>query len=83
MAWEQGTTSIQALLAYLGRIDENQFNVGCDDEDTRNAAVIDDVMVELERRQDSCGGGYPFELTDRGTVLRDQNTVGAQSLIYR
>lgn len=70
-------------VVYLGRIDDNQFNVGCDDEDSRNAVILDDVMLELERRHDSCGGGYPFELTAMGTVLRDRKAACVQSSIYR
>ena len=83
IAWEQRTTSLQELLAYLGRIDENRFNVGCDDEDSRNSELLDDVMLELERRENSCAGGYPFELTTQGTVLKDKQAACVQSSIYR
>jgi hypothetical protein len=40
-------------------------------------------MLELERRSDCCGGGYPFELSGMGTVLRDRKDSSVKSSVYR
>lgn len=70
LAWDKGSVSSREISAYLGRLDENDHNIGCDDNDDVNADEIDEVMNEIERRSDACSGGYPFELTHEGTVLR-------------
>lgn len=70
LAWKNGTTSAREIVAYLGRLDENDRNIGCDDNDDENADELDEVMNEIERRRDACGDGYPFGLDPNGTVLR-------------
>lgn len=70
LAWRKSSTSAREILAYLGRLDDNDHNIGCDDNDDENAEELDEVMNEIERRQAACGGGYPFELGLDGTVLR-------------
>jgi len=84
LAWDQGYVSERQILAAMGRIDENDHNVGCDDNDDRNAEGLDEVMNEVERRAAACGNGYPFALEREGTVLRylpdDKNT---RSDVYR
>ena len=70
LAWDRGSVSTREIEAYLGRLDENDHNVGCDDNDDENADEIDEVMNEIERRSTACGGGYPFALDLEGTVLR-------------
>jgi len=70
LAWDKGSISAREIEAYLGRLGENDHNVGCDDNDDENADELDEVMNELERRAAACGTGYPFVLELQGTVLR-------------
>lgn len=70
LAWDKGSTSAREIAAYLGRVDDNDHNVGCDDNDDENAEEIDEVMNEIERRSSACGGSYPFQLDLEGTILR-------------
>lgn len=69
VAWENGRTSQREISAYLGRLDDNHNNIGCDDDDDTNLERLDEVMIEVERRGSACRGGYPFRLDDAGTVL--------------
>lgn len=70
LAWDKGSVSAREITAYLGRLDDNDHNVGCDDNADENADEIDEVMNEIERRSFACGSGYPFALDLEGTVLR-------------
>ncbi len=70
LAWDKGEVSEREIIAYLGRLEENDHNVGCDDNDDENADELDEVMNEVERRASACGKGYPFVLDQAGTVLR-------------
>ena len=70
LAWDKGSVSAREIEAYLGRLDDNDHNIGCDDNDDENADEIDEVMNEIERRASACGDGYPFALELEGTVLR-------------
>jgi hypothetical protein len=84
LCWVNGSTSKREIVAYLGRLDDNDDNVGCDDDDDKNSDSIDEVMVEIERRASACGSGYPFHLDTEGTVLRhDEENVVHQAQIYR
>jgi hypothetical protein len=74
LAWDKGKTSAREIVAYLGRLDDNDGNVGCDDDDDENAAELDEVMNEVDRRRDACKDGYPFVLELDGTVLRSAPT---------
>jgi len=70
LAWDKGSASSREVEAFLGRLGENDHNVGCDDNDDEVAEELDEVMNEIERRSAACGGGYPFMLESQGTVLR-------------
>ena len=70
LAWSKGSASAREIIAYLGRLDDNDHNIGCEDNDDENADELDEVMNEIERRNSACGEGYPFELELDGTVLR-------------
>jgi hypothetical protein len=73
LAHQNGSVSIREILAYLGRVSENDPNEGIDDEDDSNAETLDDVFVEIGRRITSCNAGYPFRLEMSGTVLRHES----------
>jgi hypothetical protein len=67
--------SAREIVAYLGRLDDNENNIGCDDDDDDNAALVDEMMNEVERRLTACDGHYPFCLNRKGTVLRFSDEV--------
>lgn len=48
------------IVKYLIQIDDNDINSGINDADEIIQNIIDDVMLEVERRFDACAGGYPF-----------------------
>jgi hypothetical protein len=84
LAWEDSAVSERNILAALGREDENDNNIGCDDNDDRNAEKLDGVMNELDRRATACGKGYPFETALQGTVLRYlDNDNDERAHVYR
>jgi hypothetical protein len=70
LAWQKGSVSSREIIAYLGRVDENDNNIGCDDNDDQHGEELDEVMNEIERRAQACGNGYPFALDRQGTVVR-------------
>lgn len=78
LAWCKGLVSAREIVAYLGREDDNDNNVGCDDNDDENAVELDETMNELERRSQACNEGYPFVLELEGTVLKCQFDEGNQ-----
>lgn len=83
LSWDLGQVSKREVLAYLGRLDDNEFNEGCDDEDDENSDQLDEVMNEVERREEACGSGYPFSLELEGTVLKDKKTENQRDILYR
>ncbi|MDC8449604.1 MAG: hypothetical protein LV473_14770 [Nitrospira sp.] len=84
LCWNTGSTSRREILADLGRVEENENNVGCDDVDDENSDVLDEVMIEIERRQAACGIGYPFKLDLAGTVLTyDPSPDKARASLYQ
>ncbi|TAJ91535.1 MAG: hypothetical protein EPO31_15175 [Gammaproteobacteria bacterium] len=83
LCWVRGSTSKREVVAYLGRVDDNDNNIGCDDNEDGNSDFLDEVMNEIERRVFACGVGYPFQLDLEGTVLRyNMNDDGERSIIY-
>lgn len=84
VSWDKGSASQREIIAYLGRVDDNEDNVGCDDDDDENSEFLDEVMNEIERRAVACGTGYPFSLDLKGSVLRhDAGANGERSVLYR
>ncbi len=85
LSWLRGTISERELIAYLGRNDDNYNNIGGEDSDDENEQTLDEVMNEIEWRAEACGSGYPFNLTDQGTVLHYNTPLDGnqRSLIYR
>lgn len=74
LCWSTGATSAQAIIRYLGRNEGNEGNEGqkrgCEDSDDDNSTELDIVMNEISLRAKACGGGYPFQLLEEGTVLK-------------
>lgn len=84
LCWVRGSTSQREIVACLGRIDDNDNNVGCTDDDDENAEILDEVMNEIERRAVACGTGYPFRLEMEGSVLhlKDGAQDATPSIVY-
>ncbi len=84
LCWINGSTSAREIVAYLGQIDDNHTNAGCNDDEDENAGVLDEVMNEIERRATACSSGYPFTLEMEGTVLKCSSleTEATQSIVY-
>ena len=71
LCWRTGVTSAQAIIRYLGRNEGNEGKKrGCEDSDDDNSTELDIVMNEISLRAKACGGGYPFQLLEEGTVLK-------------
>ncbi|MBN1459772.1 MAG: hypothetical protein JXA57_09545 [Armatimonadetes bacterium] len=84
LCWSRGSTSEREIIACLGRIDDNDNNVGCTDDDDENGETLIEVMNEIERRAVACGSGYPFRLEMEGSVLHleDGAQDTAPSIVY-
>lgn len=74
LAWKQGRASSREILAAIGRLDDNDHNIGCDDNADELADDLDEVMNEIERRHTACNGAYPFTLERAGTVLENRTS---------
>lgn len=85
LCWEQGSSSAREIVAALGRLDDNDHNVGADDNEARTTDYLDDVMNEVSRRAASCNAAYPFTLGLKGASLHYQvgTEADAKSIIYR
>lgn len=85
VAWECGKVSEREIVAYLGRIGDNEENEGVNDTEEKTTNLLPEVMNEIERRVVACRGGYPFELALEGTVLKydKQSEDTIESQVYR
>ncbi|MDH3890576.1 MAG: hypothetical protein OEV49_05795 [candidate division Zixibacteria bacterium] len=84
LCWIRGSTSESEIVADLGRLDDNETNDGCHDDEDKHAEMLDEVMNEIEHRETACGSGYPFTLDSTGTVLKCDcpDPENAQSIVY-
>ena len=85
LCWENGLSSEREIVAALGRIDDNEFNIGCEDDESIMTDYLDDVMNEIGRRESNCKKGYPFKLGLNGTSLHylKESEKDPKSIIYR
>ena len=85
VAWEYGRVSERDVIAYLGRVGDNEKNVGVNDTEEDTTNELEFVMNEIERRSSACRGGYPFTLSLEGTVLKYESASAQQveSQVYR
>ncbi len=79
LCWINGSTSAREIIAYLGRLDDNEDNEGCEDNEDKNTNLLDEVMIEIDRRASSCKSGYPFILESEGTVLKYTTTDAVET----
>lgn len=69
ICWRRGSTSTTALSRLLGRLAENDYSGGVPVEDEADGRV-EGAYEEIERRQEACRDGYPFEIAREGHRLR-------------
>ena len=83
MCWQQGTVSVTELAQALGRLAENDYSEGVPEEE-EIPSDIEDAYQEIERRTIACGGGYPFEVGEKGNFLTTISYSGnLQHLVYK
>jgi hypothetical protein len=76
--------SATEIQRYLGRIDENDNNVGIEDDDLINEGLSDAMMTEIGYRATACADGYPFKTDEAGSVLMRRDDVQpAKALVYQ
>lgn len=84
LALVHGRCSATEIQRYLGRIDDNDENVGIEDDDEENEKLSDAMMVEIGFRRDACPEGYPFRTDPTGSVLEIREDVDpAKAVLYR
>ncbi len=69
LCWQRGGTSATDLSRLLGRLAENDYSNGVPEEEEADGRV-EEAYGEIERRQEACRGGYPFEIDRDGHTLR-------------
>ena len=83
VCWEQGSTSTNVLSADLGRLDENDYSDGVPEEEEA-PQVVEAAYIEIERRQEACGDGYPFVIGEQGyTLCAKQDAGNHKHIIYK
>ena len=83
VCWEQGSTSINALSADLGRLDENDYSGGVPEEE-KIPQVVGEAYHEIERRKEACRDGYPFVIGEHGYTLHASQKAGNHKhIIYK
>ena len=83
VCWEQGSTSINALSANLGRLDENDYSGGVPVEE-KIPQVVEEAYHEIERRKEACRDGYPFVIGEHGYTLHTNSKVeNHKHIIYK
>ena len=83
VCWQRGNASVTELTQDLGRLDENDYSSGVPEED-EIPMYVQNAFLEIERREDACGGGYPFSLNQYGDSLQNlQGTNTAGHLFYK
>lgn len=67
--WKNGSASVNAVIAALGRLDENDYSEGVPVED-EITGYVEHAYREIEQRREACRGGYPFEIDSSGYTLK-------------
>ena len=83
VAWQTSSMSMTALTNDLKRIDENDYSDGVPEEE-ETARVAEEAYLEIERRGEACGNGYPFVTDQHGYMLRlNQGASNDKYFIYK
>ena len=81
--WRDSQTSATSLTRLLGRLDENDYSRGVPEEDEVHG-LVEEAYLEIERRQDVCGDGYPFVVERQGSILRSMDDeANFKHVIYK
>ncbi len=81
--WVDGRISRTDMIRFLSAVDDNldedgEEYTGCEAAEEKNERLLDEAMLEIEYREHSCNGGYPFGLDQTGTILKlRRNTEGS------
>ena len=83
VCWKHRSTSTTELSAALGRLDENDYSDGIPEEE-ETPRIVNEAYTEIERREEACRNGYPFEISRPGYTLRsDQDAGNHRHIIYK
>ena len=83
LAWQRNSMSMTTLSRFLGRLAENDYSRGVPEEEETDQGA-EEAYREIERRNEGCGEGYPFEMTQEGYTLRaPQKADNRKHVIYR
>ncbi len=66
--WQEGHTSAVALERSLGRVADYVHTGGVSEEE-EIPVYVENAFMEIERRTEACGEGYPFRLGEKGDTL--------------
>ena len=83
VCWRHKTTSVTHLAQSLGRLAENDYSEGVPEEE-EIPKDIEGAFQEIERRMWACGGGYPFDVGEKGNTLHViQDSGSNKNLVYK
>ena len=83
VCWQHKTTSVTHLAQSLGRLAENDYSEGVPEEE-EIPKDIEGAFQEIERRMWACGGGYPFDVGEKGNTLHViQDSGSNKNLVYK
>ena len=83
LSWKQGSVSATTIVRDLGRLAENEYSEGVQEEE-EIPRDVEDAFLEIERRIENSNGGYPFDFNASGTVLYPIQDAGdARYIAYK
>ena len=81
--WRDNRASATELSRLLGRLEENEYPDGVEEEDEIDRD-IEMAYEEIERRQEACGLGYPFAIGSNGQTLKaSSDDDNAKQAVYK
>lgn len=86
LAWQSDSISTTALTNLLGRYDDNDYSSGVQEAEEPTEKAVEEAYLEIERRREACGDGYPFKLDRPGYTLQidaDQDSENHKLTIYK
>ncbi len=83
ISWQRNSMSVTALSRVLSRPEDNDYVHGVPEEDEVDH-VVEESYVEIEKRREACGDGYPYTVDAEGYQLYNQpESDNHKYLIYR
>ena len=83
VCWSQSSTSVTAILAGLGRLEENDYSDGVPEEEEIDH-IVEAAYTEIEQRKEACRNGYPFVIDEQGYTLHVSQEIGNHKhIIYK